>query len=76
MAALTMERMARNILADPPWMKVFKNSYDSVEENLNKVKAQLPSPVPGVARDSRDWFGRQAVLSHHLRMDSLHQCGH
>ena len=43
MAALTMERMARNILADPPWMKVFKNSYDSVEENLNKVKAELPS---------------------------------
>ena len=41
MAALTMERMARNILADPPWMKVFKNSYDSVEENLNKVKTQL-----------------------------------
>lgn len=33
----TLENAAKNLLSDPPWMRVFKNTYDSIEDQLNKV---------------------------------------
>ena len=35
--AATLENAAKNLLSDPPWMRVFKNTYDSIEDQLNKV---------------------------------------
>jgi hypothetical protein len=33
----TLETAAKTLLSDPPWMRVFKNTYDAIEEQLNKV---------------------------------------
>ena len=39
--AATLENAAKNLLSDPPWMRVFKNTYDSIEDQLNKVDERL-----------------------------------
>ena len=33
----TLEAAARGLLSDPPWSRVFKNIYDAIEDQLNKV---------------------------------------
>ena len=37
----TLEGVAKNLLSDPHWMRVFKNTYDSIEDQLNKVEHSL-----------------------------------
>ena len=32
-----IEAATRTLLSEPPWLKVFKNTYDAIEELLNKV---------------------------------------
>ena len=33
----TLEAAARGLLSDPTWNRVFKNTYDAIEEQLNKI---------------------------------------
>ena len=35
--ASTLEAAARGLLSDPAWARVFKNTYDAIEEQLNKI---------------------------------------
>ena len=35
--AVTLEAAARGLLSDPAWARVFKNTYDAIEEQLNKM---------------------------------------
>ena len=32
-----LEAAARGLLSDPTWNRVFKNTYDAIEEQLNKI---------------------------------------
>ena len=34
----TLEVAAKGLLADPSWNWVFKNTFDAMEEQLNKVR--------------------------------------
>ena len=36
----TLEVAAKGLLADPSWNWVFKNTFDAMEEQLNKVQFQ------------------------------------
>ena len=35
--ASTLEAAAKGLLSDPAWSRVFKNTYDALEEQLNKI---------------------------------------
>ena len=35
--ASTLEAAARGLLSDPQWSRVFKNTYDAIEEQINKI---------------------------------------
>eukprot|EP00092_Neocalanus_flemingeri_P016447 GFUD01017797.1.p1 GENE.GFUD01017797.1~~GFUD01017797.1.p1 ORF type:complete len:977 (-),score=204.76 GFUD01017797.1:255-3140(-) len=35
--ASTLEAAAKGLLSDPAWNRVFKNTYDAIEEQLNKI---------------------------------------
>ena len=35
--ASTLEAAAKGLLSDPAWSRVFKNTYDAIEEQLNKI---------------------------------------
>ena len=45
----TLENAAKNLLSDPPWMRVFKNTYDSIEDQLNKVDPRKALPVESLS---------------------------
>ena len=77
----TLENAARNLLSDPPWMRVFKNTYDSIEDQLNKVVSVffLFSSLTlssAFARHCHGRHGRPTRLSPSLWVPRLHRDRH
>ena len=44
----TLEAVSRNLLSDPVWTKVFRNTCDAVEEQLNKLLISVATIGLGV----------------------------
>ena len=57
----TLEVAAKGLLADPSWNWVFKNTFDAMEEQLNKVKQKCKLlRIRGIDLDS----SRDGVCGH------------
>ena len=77
----TLENAARNLLSDPPWMRVFKNTYDSIEDQLNKVVSSFfpfssLTVYSAFACHCHGRYGRPSRLSLSFWVPRLHRDRH